>query len=104
MIGASATATAAARASATFNVGDQNVSLNAKITSPAGVVNEGFETFTILAGTTVIGVPVTVNVSAGSGRRRLCPARRARPPACTLSRLSTTARLISWATPTPANP
>ena len=66
VISAAATATAAASASATFNVGGQNVSLNATITSPAGMVNAGTETFNILSGTTVIGVPVTVNVSAGA--------------------------------------
>ncbi len=60
------TATAAASASATFNVRAQNVNLNATVTSKAGIVNEGQETFTILSGTTVIGTPVTVNVSAGA--------------------------------------
>ena len=66
VINAAATATAAASASATFVVGPQNVTLNATITSAAGVVNEGTETFTILSGTTVIGDPVTVNVAAGA--------------------------------------
>ncbi len=65
-ISAAATATAAASASATFNGGAQNVTLNATITSAAGTVNEGTETFTILNGTTPIGSPVTVNVSAGA--------------------------------------
>ena len=49
VISAAATATAAASASATFNVGAQNVTLNATITSPAGEVDEGTETFTILS-------------------------------------------------------
>ena len=40
--------------------------LDATVTSPAGVVDEGTETFTILNGTTVVGTPVTVNVSAGA--------------------------------------
>ena len=44
----------------------QNVTLNATITSAAGTVNEGTETFTILNGTTVVGTPVTVNVAAGA--------------------------------------
>ncbi len=42
------------------------MNLNATVTSKAGIVNEGQETFTILSGTTVIGTPVTVNVSAGA--------------------------------------
>ena len=64
VISAAATATAAASASATF--GDASVSLDATITSPAGAVDQGTETFTILHGTTPIGTPVTVNVSAGA--------------------------------------
>ena len=48
--------------------------LSATITSPAGVVNEGTETFTILSGTTPIGTPVTVNVAAGAAVRDLRPA------------------------------
>ena len=46
-------ATAAASASATFSTSAQNVPLNATVTSAAGTVNEGTETFTILNGTTV---------------------------------------------------
>src|SRR5262249_47557854 len=53
-------------ASATFSTGGQNVSLSATVTSSAGTVNEGTETFTILSGTTVIGTPVTVSVTAGA--------------------------------------
>ncbi len=66
IINAAATATAAASASVTFVTGAQNVTLNATVTSSAGVVDEGTETFTILNGTTVIGAPVTVNVAAGA--------------------------------------
>ncbi len=44
----------------------QDVTLSATITSAAGTVDEGTETFTILNGTTAIGSPVTVNVSAGA--------------------------------------
>ena len=65
-VNAAATASAAASASATFSSTDQNVNLEATITSTGGVVNEGTETFTILNGTTVIGNPVTVDVSAGA--------------------------------------
>ena len=65
-VSAAASATASASASATFNGGAQNVPLSATVTSAAGTVNEGTETFTILSGTTVIGSPVTVNVSAGA--------------------------------------
>ena len=90
-------------ASATFNVGSQDVTLNATVTSPAGKVNEGTETFTILNGTTVIGVPVTVNVSAGAAAAiYVLPAGTV--AGHTPSRPSTTARPISWATPTPATP
>ena len=66
VVSAAATATAAASASATFSGDVQNVTLNATITSAAGTVNEGTETFTILNGTTPVGDPVTVNVSAGA--------------------------------------
>ncbi len=65
-VGTIVTATAAASASVTFGVGDQNVPLSASITSTGGIVNGGTETFTILSGTTVIGTPVTVSVSAGA--------------------------------------
>ena len=66
MVSAAATATAAASATATFNGGVQDVTLNATITSAAGTVDEGTETFTILNGTTPVGSAVTVNVSAGA--------------------------------------
>ena len=36
------------------------------MTSLAGTVNEGTETFSILSGTTVIGSPVTVDVANGT--------------------------------------
>ena len=36
------------------------------VTSPAGTVNEGTETFTVLKGSTVIGNMVTVNVANGT--------------------------------------
>src|SRR6202011_2183038 len=64
-VSAAASATASASASATFNAAGQSVALSATVTSAAGVVNEGTETFTILSGTTVIGSPVTVNVASG---------------------------------------
>ena len=66
VISAAATVTAAASASATFNGGAENITLSATITSAAGTVNAGTETFTILNGTTTIGSAVTVNVSAGA--------------------------------------
>ncbi len=66
IVSAAASATASASASATFNGASQTVALTATVTSAAGTVNEGTETFTILSGTTVIGSPVTVNVSAGA--------------------------------------
>ncbi len=61
-----ATTSATASASATFSPVEQNVSLSTTVTSTAGTVNEGTETFTILLGSTVIGSPVTVNVVAGA--------------------------------------
>jgi hypothetical protein len=61
-----ATTTTAASASAVFSSGGQSVPLTATVTSPAGTVNEGTETFTALNGSTVVGSPVTVNVAAGS--------------------------------------
>ena len=66
MVIAAARATAAASASATFSGAGQNVPLSATITSAAGTVNEGTETFTILNGTTAVGTPVTVNVCSGA--------------------------------------
>ncbi len=65
-INAAASATSAANSSATYSVAAQTVSLSASITSSAGTVNEGTETFTILNGSTVIGSSVTGNVSSGS--------------------------------------
>jgi Bacterial Ig-like domain (group 3) len=64
-VSAAASATAAAAASATFNTAAETVALSATVTSAAGTVNEGTETFTILNGTTVIGTAVTVNVVSG---------------------------------------
>ena len=60
------TNTAAASAATTFSVSAQTVPLSATVTSPIGIVNEGMETFTILSGNTVIGTPVSVNVTAGA--------------------------------------
>ena len=65
-INAATTATAAAAASATFNSSSQTVALSATVTSAAGTVNEGTETFAILNGTTVVGTAVTVNVVSGA--------------------------------------
>ena len=65
-IGDAATTTAASSATATFNTSNQTISLSATVTSTAGIVNEGTETFTILSGTTTIGTPATANVSNGA--------------------------------------
>ncbi len=59
------TTTAAASTSVTFSTVSQVVPLTAIITSGGGVVNRGTETFTILNGSTVMGNPDTVKVSAG---------------------------------------
>ena len=48
--------------------GASAVALSATVSSGAGTVNEGTETFTILNGTMVIGSPLTVNVSAGAAK------------------------------------
>ena len=66
-VSAATTTTAAVSAVKTFSsVSSQNVALSATVTSAAGTVNEGTETFTILSGSTVIGAPVTANVGAGA--------------------------------------
>ena len=60
------TSTAAASTSATFSPASQIIPLSATVTSAAGTVDEGTETFTILSGTTAIGTAVTVNVDNGT--------------------------------------
>ena len=60
------TITTAANVSAPFSNFVQVVDLSAIVTSPVGVVGTGTETFSIVEGTTTIGSPVTVPVSAGS--------------------------------------
>ena len=60
------TSTAAASAATTFSVSAQSVALSATVTSAIGIVSEGLETFTILSGNTVIGTPVSVNVTTGA--------------------------------------
>ena len=65
-ISAATSTTAAATAAATFSSSVQNVTLNATVSSAAGVVNEGTETFTIFNGATPVGTPVTVNVANGA--------------------------------------
>jgi hypothetical protein len=65
-VSAASTTTVAANASAAFNSSAQTVPLSATVTSAAGTVSEGTETFTILNGTTVIGAAVTVNVVSGA--------------------------------------
>ena len=100
-INAAATTLATASASTTFSPVEQNVSLSTTVTSTAGTVNEGTETFTILMGSTVIGSPVTVNVFAGAAAQvmeSLAGPRLAPIP----SRPSTVAPPTSSDTPTTA--
>ncbi len=65
-IGAATTATTAANAATIYTAASQSVSLSATVTSSAGTVNVGTETFTILNGSTPVGTSVTVNVSSGA--------------------------------------
>jgi hypothetical protein len=65
-VGAAATTTAAASVTTTFSSSAQTVTLTATVTSPAGTVGEGSETFTVLNGTTVIGTATTGNVVGGA--------------------------------------
>ena len=58
-------ATVAANASATFNSSSQPITLSATVTSGSTNINEGNETFTILSGINMIGMPVTVSVANG---------------------------------------
>jgi hypothetical protein len=75
VVNAASTGTSTGNLSATFSVPSQNIALLASVTSPAGIVNEGTETFTILNGVTVVGTPLTVNVaSGGAGGNYALPA------------------------------
>ncbi len=65
-IGGAATTTAAQSATAIFSASNQTISLSATVTSSAGIVNDGTETFTILSGTTPVGTPATASVSQGA--------------------------------------
>ncbi len=65
-LGQAPTTTNATNSTATFSTSGQSVTLIANVSSPAGTVNEGTETFTLLSGATPIGSPVTVSVSEGS--------------------------------------
>ena len=65
-IGDASTTTAASSATTTFSASNQTISLSATVTSSAGIVNEGTETFTILSGTTPVGIPATADVSDGA--------------------------------------
>src|SRR5262249_13704686 len=58
--------TASRAAHVPFSASVQSVSLTATVASPAGVVSEGTETFTILNGSTPVGNAVTVNVTSGA--------------------------------------
>jgi hypothetical protein len=63
---APATTTAAAASDIFGALAAQTVNLSATVISANGMVNEGTETFTILAGSTPIGSPVTVPVVDGA--------------------------------------
>jgi hypothetical protein len=63
---APATTTAAAASDIFGALAAQTVNLSATVTSANGPVNEGTETFTILAGSSPIGSPVTVPVVNGA--------------------------------------
>ena len=67
------TSTQAASTSTTFSTASQTLPLSATVTSAAGTVDEGTETFSILNGTTVIGTAVTVNVEDGKASRPFTP-------------------------------
>ena len=100
VISAAASATAAASASATFNVSALTVPLTATITSPAGVVNEGTETFTILSWKVRRSSDRRSGQRLGSARqRRLFPA-----PQEHHFGISTRSRPNSAAPPTSAAP
>ncbi len=71
IINPAATATSASNATATS--GDASVTLTATVTSAAGTVDQGKETFTILNGTTVVGSAVTVNVESGTASAEYAP-------------------------------
>ena len=99
-----ATTTSTAKtASDTYSaVGAQTVNLSATVssTNSNGAINEGTETFTILAGSTPLGPAVTVRSPTASPARptRCPPARRSTP---TPSRPSTAARPTSSPSPPP---
>ena len=65
VIGKSSTVTNANPVAATFNTSSQSVALSANVTSAAGVVNEGTETFILFNGVTPVGTSVTANVVNG---------------------------------------
>jgi hypothetical protein len=59
------TQTTAQSANTPYNASAQNVTLTATVMSPAGFINQGTVTFTVLDGSTTIGSPATGNVSSG---------------------------------------
>ena len=84
-------------------MGTVDVPLTATVTSPAGTVDEGTETFTILDGTQPVGDPVTVNVSGGRPRPTYAlPAGTAAGTYIIEAVYNGTTN--SWATPIPARP
>jgi hypothetical protein len=65
-IAAAPTTTTASNAVAATNASAQAVTLNATVTSSAGTVNKGTVTFTVLQGSTVIGVAASGGVANGN--------------------------------------
>jgi hypothetical protein len=62
-----ATSSNATNVPAVFSTSKQTISLSAAVTSPAGAVSQGTETFSLLnSSKQVIGSPVTVNVSSSA--------------------------------------
>lgn len=51
-------------------VAGQSVPLTAAVTSDAGLVNDGFVSFTVLQGTTAVGFTISAPVSAGQASAR----------------------------------
>ncbi len=66
-VNAAITGTATTSTNANFSAAVQSIPLVASVSSAAGIVNEGFETFTILNSTNgTVGTPVTVPVVNGT--------------------------------------
>ncbi len=66
VVNAAPTSITAGIVSTGFSTSAQSVGLQATVASPDGTVSQGAVTFTLFSGTTVIGTPVTVNVTGGN--------------------------------------